>query len=94
MARALQPNKDYILTEIVEDEYRISKGGLVLPDKIFNLHIPVVCKVVAIGKQYKGKEIKVGSLLVVERTIGADINFDGKEYRLLRPKTDILGLKV
>jgi len=92
----LRPLGDRVLVERIEEEEKITPGGIIIPDSAKEK--PTQGRVVAAGPGKRDKEgqripieIKVGDRIVFGKWGGNEIKMGGKEYLLLK-EDDIYGI--
>ncbi len=92
----LKPLGDRVLVERIDQEEKVSPGGIIIPDTAKEK--PTKGRVVAVGPGKRDKdgnripmEIKVGDEIVFGKWGGNEIKMDGKEYLLLK-EDDIYGI--
>ncbi|MBK5280403.1 MAG: co-chaperone GroES [Bacteroidia bacterium] len=85
-----KPNEDRVLVEAAPAEQKTA-SGLIIPDTAKEK--PQKGKVIAIGEGLKDKPVtvKVGDNVLYGKYSGTEINFDGKEYLIMR-NSDIFGI--
>ncbi len=86
----IKPTKDRILAKEVRDWKET--GMIVLPETNHVSKNLTVCEVLDLGPKYKDGEVKIGSMLLVDKHQGADLKHNGIDYRLLRPYQDVLAV--
>jgi chaperonin GroES len=92
----IQPLKDRVLVEAIDEDSEQIKGGIVIPDSAKEK--PQEARVVALGTggiDDDGNEIqfdtKVGDLVLTAKYGGTDVTMDDKEYKILK-SSDILAI--
>lgn len=92
----IQPLKDRVLVEAIDEDSEQIKGGIVIPDSAKEK--PQEARVVALGTggiDDDGNEIqfdaKVGDLVLTSKYGGTDVTMDDKEYKILK-SSDILAI--
>lgn len=92
-----QPLDDRLLVQIASKEKRTA-GGLYIPDTAsVSGNFQAVVVAVGVGhKNKKGKirpmDVQVGDTVLINEYAGDKVEFESKEYRILR-ETDVLGIQ-
>jgi chaperonin GroES len=91
----IKPLSDRVVIEPLEAEEKTS-GGIYLPDTAKEK--PQMGKVIAVGPgkisdagQKIAMEVKVNDKILYGKYSGTDVNFDGKDYLIMR-ESDILAI--
>lgn len=90
MALKIQPLSDRVLVEPQAAETKTA-SGIIIPDSAKEK--PLQGKVKAVGKGNKDHEmtVKVGDLVLYGKYSGSELNFEGKDYLIMREE-DILAI--
>jgi chaperonin GroES len=93
---SLRPLGQRILVERIEEQEKVTPGGIIIPDSAKEK--PTQGMVIAVGPGGRDKEgkripmdIKAGDLVVFGKWGGNEIKIEGKEYLLLK-EDDIYGI--
>lgn len=86
----LRPLHDRVLVEPAEAEQKTA-GGIIIPDTAKEK--PQRGKVIAVGGGKKDEPlvVKVGDLVLYGKYSGTELNYDGKDYLMMR-ESDILAI--
>jgi chaperonin GroES len=91
----ITPSGDRILVEAPVDEAEHKVGGLIVPQSVTPLAEVVVAAVgpgrVLDSGQRAEQDVKVGQTVLINRSVGQEVERGGRKYRLLNPY-DILAV--
>ncbi len=86
----IQPLDDRVLVEFEDEKEERTASGLIIPDTAKEK--PRTGKVVAVGTDDDLQaKVKVGDLILFAKYGGEEIQFDGKDYRIVQ-RSDILAV--
>lgn len=86
----IKPLADRVLVEPQEAEQKTA-GGIIIPDSAKEK--PQRGKIIAAGKGTKDEEmeVKIGDIVLYGKYAGTEINYDGKDYLIMR-QSDIVAI--
>ena len=91
MAKKLQPIKDRLVIEILEEKENKTAGGIILPDTSAK-EKPQIGTVIAVGNDADlKKDIKKGDKVIFAKYAGTEIKLDEKDYMILKYE-DVLAI--
>lgn len=86
----IKPLADRILVEPVQSEEK-TLGGIIIPETAKEKQQKGTVIAVGTGMKDEKMEVKEGDIVLYGKYAGTDINFDGKDYLIMR-QSDLLAI--